>query len=340
VTTYGSGLASSLTLAGFSAGVINGAIGGLAAGFASGFAGSLLNGGSVGDAFKAGVVGGVAGAITGGIAGKIGDVFGDVASGSFGNEFERALAHGATGGLAEEVQGGQFRHGFYSGFIGSVSGSIVGRSSLVEMDGGSGVFARTAIAATAGGTASAISGGKFANGAVTGAFQHLFNFEGHLERRQDRRIEAYRKGEITQEQLFELYQNDAVVGLGGLAIMSGAAAGPAALSGATTMAGSAWGAVNSASTAAYVYVTTQAGQAAAWFTGATGGLYQWFRLKGSYSHHMQQNTSLTLSWGASPKHAWRIGNETLRNINQWFRQLRIPINSWRTNDPGHLHIKK
>jgi hypothetical protein len=139
----------------------------------------LLNGGSIGDAFKAGVIGGVAGAITGGIAGKIGDVFGDVANGSFGNEFGRALAHGTAGGVAEEVQGGQFRHGFYAGFAGSAAGSIIGQTSLQEMKGGKGVAVRTTIAATAGGTASALGGGKFANGAVTAAFQHLFNAEAH-----------------------------------------------------------------------------------------------------------------------------------------------------------------
>jgi hypothetical protein len=177
--TYGSSFAAALGNAGLSAGVINGVIGGAVGGFASGFAGSLLNGGSIGDAFKAGVIGGVAGAITGGIAGKIGDVFGDVANGSFENEFGRALAHGTAGGVAEEVQGGQFRHGFYAGFAGSAAGSIVGRTSLQNIEGGKGVAARTAIVATAGGTASALGGGKFANGAVTAAFQHLFNAEAH-----------------------------------------------------------------------------------------------------------------------------------------------------------------
>jgi len=37
--------------------------------------------------------------------------------------------------------------------------------------------ARTSIAATVGGTASVIGGGKFANGAVSAAFVHLFNAE-------------------------------------------------------------------------------------------------------------------------------------------------------------------
>ncbi|MEZ5901337.1 MAG: hypothetical protein R3D51_17800 [Hyphomicrobiaceae bacterium] len=37
---------------------------------------------------------------------------------------------------------------------------------------------RTAVAAVAGGTASVLSGGKFANGAITGAFAQLYNAEG------------------------------------------------------------------------------------------------------------------------------------------------------------------
>ena len=39
-------------------------------------------------------------------------------------------------------------------------------------------MARTVVAAAAGGTASVLSGGKFANGAVTGAMAQLFNAEG------------------------------------------------------------------------------------------------------------------------------------------------------------------
>jgi hypothetical protein len=166
---------------GVSTAVGNGIAGGLAAGFSSGFAGSLLNGGSIGDAFKAGVIGGIAGAITGGIAGKIGDIFGDVANGSFGNEFGRALSHGSVGGVAEEIQGGSFRHGFYAGFAGSAAGSVVGRTALQNIEGAKGVAARTAIVATAAGTASALGGGKFANGAITAAFQHLFNAEAHRD---------------------------------------------------------------------------------------------------------------------------------------------------------------
>lgn len=139
----------------------------------SAFSGSLLNGGSIGDAFKAGVIGGAQAYF----AGKIGDHFGDV--GSWQNELGRAVAHGALGGAVEEARGGQFRHGFYAGAVGSLAGSVVGSTALGEIDGPEGMALRTAISAVAGGTASVLGGGKFANGALTAAFQHLFNVEAH-----------------------------------------------------------------------------------------------------------------------------------------------------------------
>ncbi len=146
-------------------------IGGAAAGFVSGFAGSLLSGGNLGDAFKSGVIGGVVGALTAGIGAKFGH-----SPGSWENEFERGVAHGAVGGALEKVQGGQFRHGFYSSFIGSVAGSAT-MSGPLSGDDWDRIAERTAISAVAGGTASALGGGKFANGAETAGFQHLFNDE-------------------------------------------------------------------------------------------------------------------------------------------------------------------
>jgi len=73
---------------------------------------------------------------------------------------------------------------------------------------------------------------------------------------------------------------------------------------------------------------------------ALGPTKQWFRLKGSYSHVMGQKTSLTLSFGASPRHLNKIPTEVGRSINRWFRGLKIPGSNWRTQDAGHLHLKK
>jgi RHS repeat-associated protein len=78
------------------------------------------------------------------------------------------------------------------------------------------------------------------------------------------------------------------------------------------------------------------------FKGA-GPFQQWFRLKGSYSHTLGAKTALSLSWGASKakngKYVDEITSPMWRRINQWLRELRIPGSSWRTQDPGHFHIK-
>lgn len=151
----------SLTLAGA-------IVAGAGAGFGSGFAGSLLNGGSIGDAFKAGLIGAAVGGITGGLTHGIGSAF-EGARG-FDAWAGRALAHGGIQGAAAEAQGGQFRHGFYSGFITAAASRPIGR--LPEQ-------LRFVGAAVVGGTASAIGGGKFANGAVSAAFQYLLNEAHH-----------------------------------------------------------------------------------------------------------------------------------------------------------------
>lgn len=154
---------------GFAAGIGGGLYGRVGYAFASGFSGSLLNGGSVGDAFKSGVIGGAQAYF----AGRIGSHF-DQGAG-FWNEAGRAVAHGALGGLVEEAHGGQFRHGFYAGAVGSAAGSIAG--TYIQGNEHWKFAARTTIAAVAGGTASVLGGGKFANGALTAAFQHMFNHE-------------------------------------------------------------------------------------------------------------------------------------------------------------------
>ncbi|MBE7538020.1 MAG: RHS repeat-associated core domain-containing protein [Opitutaceae bacterium] len=137
---------------------------GAGAGFGSGFAGSLLNGGSIGDAFKAGVIGGVAGGITGGLTHGIGQLAHAGDLGYFGH----AGAHGVVHGAAAEATGGEFRHGFYSGFFSAAAGPSI--EGLAEN-----AYARTSMSAVVGGTASVLGGGKFANGAVSGAFIYMLN---------------------------------------------------------------------------------------------------------------------------------------------------------------------
>jgi hypothetical protein len=90
--------------------------------------------------------------------------------------------HGVVGGALSMAQGGTFVDGFIANGVGAAAGIVTGDSPLGSVSGGEGVFFRTAIAAAAGGTASALTGGKFANGAVTAAMAHLFNAEGVLAR--------------------------------------------------------------------------------------------------------------------------------------------------------------
>ncbi|MBU1579580.1 MAG: hypothetical protein KJ754_09145 [Bacteroidetes bacterium] len=99
--------------------------------------------------------------VIGGVIGKVGKL---------GRELMRATAHGAFNGTMRMAQGGKFEHGFLSGFVSSLGGSAM------QSYGGNMTFTeKTAIAAVIGGTAEALGGGKFANGAVTGAFVMAFN---------------------------------------------------------------------------------------------------------------------------------------------------------------------
>jgi YD repeat-containing protein len=76
------------------------------------------------------------------------------------------------------------------------------------------------------------------------------------------------------------------------------------------------------------------------FTAFTGGLKQWFRYGPSYSRALGTPISKSIRWGASPKYSSKIGNQTLREVNQSFRQTKLPGNNWRVNDSGHFHLKK
>jgi len=77
-------------------------------------------------------------------------------------------AHGVVGGVAAELQGGKFGHGFLS------SGVTAAFSPAIHNPDGN-TLMQTALAAMIGGTVSEISGGSFANGAVTSAMAFAFN---------------------------------------------------------------------------------------------------------------------------------------------------------------------
>jgi RHS repeat-associated protein len=101
-------------------------------------------------------------------AAGVGDAFGPV--GNFGNELARAATHGLIQGALGVAQGGKFGAAFLSAAVTSGYGSKFGQmGNRVQ---------RVIGAAVLGGTVSRIGGGKFANGAVTGAFVQAFGDAG------------------------------------------------------------------------------------------------------------------------------------------------------------------
>ncbi|CAA2142181.1 FG-GAP-like repeat-containing protein [Hyphomicrobium sp. ghe19] len=97
-----------------------------------------------------------------------------VQAGGLAGQAISTVTHAVVGGALSVAQGGSFLEGFASAGLGSVGGfagaDLVGNSP-------DGLFVRTAFAATAGGLASEITGGKFSNGAITASFAHLYNDE-------------------------------------------------------------------------------------------------------------------------------------------------------------------
>ena len=85
----------------------------------------------------------------------------------------KTMLHGLSRGIISKLQGGTFKVGFFSGLSGGFD---------VGTNGYGGFIGRTAIMAIVGGTASALGGGKFANGAISGAFVHMFNAEGLVDK--------------------------------------------------------------------------------------------------------------------------------------------------------------
>jgi RHS repeat-associated protein len=101
--------------------------------------------------------------------------FNTVGAQTAAGSFENMLGNAVVGGIMSDLQGGKFGHGFWAaglpaGLKGKYGDFGIGTSADLKPF-------RVMIAAVIGGTASVISGGKFANGAITGAYTQLFNAE-------------------------------------------------------------------------------------------------------------------------------------------------------------------
>lgn len=145
-----------------------GAIGsGAAVGFAGATVSTLLAGGNIGAALSAGLKGAVIGGITAGATFEVGELLEHTTTTS--NLFGKIASHGTVQGLASVANGGKFIHGFYAGAV-TPLGSMA--TSYLPSD-----LERVVAASVIGGTTSELSGGKFANGAVSAAFVQMYNEE-------------------------------------------------------------------------------------------------------------------------------------------------------------------
>ena len=80
----------------------------------------------------------------------------------------KMLTHGVSQGALTAAQGGKFQHGFFSAaFTAGLAPGIQKRANSN--------FGKVIASSIVGGTASVLGGGKFANGAITGAYVMLFN---------------------------------------------------------------------------------------------------------------------------------------------------------------------
>jgi len=148
------GGAMSISGAGYASASYTAAIvGGAAGGAAYGASLSAMGGGDGGDIVKAALYGGISGAAFG-WAGNVGA----------GNAY--GLEHFARHAVAGCVQGALIGGGCGKGALSGMAGLAGSRYGFIG-------------AIVAGGTVAEIGGGKFANGAVTGAFGYLFNCRQH-----------------------------------------------------------------------------------------------------------------------------------------------------------------
>ena len=133
--------------------------------------GGLLNGASLSQAFHMGLSGALWGAVSAGVAFGIGSLYSEMVKGASWGQTTlaknlRDILHGLSRGLIAKARGQKFSAGFWSGYVSSAFGGV---SRLVRSDG-----AKIMVRAVVGGTAAAIGGGKFANGAVSAAFVMMF----------------------------------------------------------------------------------------------------------------------------------------------------------------------
>ncbi|MDP5210102.1 RHS repeat-associated core domain-containing protein, partial [Microbulbifer sp. 2205BS26-8] len=142
-----------------------------AASWQKAFTFGFVTGGISSGSTRGAIIGGVSGAAFHGIGNKFTAKSGFFESDGLGH----IATHATTGGVVSVLQGGKFGHGFFSaGLTKSLTPHIQGIGGDSFIVGGYNIAEATA-AAIIGGTASKLTGGKFANGATTAALANILN---------------------------------------------------------------------------------------------------------------------------------------------------------------------
>jgi RHS repeat-associated protein len=156
---------------------------GAIAGFGTAFLGTMAGGGTGTDALGAGLKAGLIGGVTAGLTYAAGDLPYAV----------RIPVHGAIQGASTAAQGGKFEHGFYAGAFSAASSPYLDEIFGDDFNGRAG---KLIAAAVIGGTAAEIGGGKFSNGAISGAYIMMYNDFLHPDV-----ISQNGEGELTEEEV-------------------------------------------------------------------------------------------------------------------------------------------
>jgi len=147
---------------------------GAASGFITGVAATLIYGGNAKDALRAGIKGAIIGTVSAGLSygvGSAGQAVQQATKSTAASTATRVAGHAISQGAVTKYQGGRFSDGFWSGAVSTAGETFTTKINSKPL--------QVASSAAVGGTTSTITGGKFANGAVSGAFVMMFNQQMH-----------------------------------------------------------------------------------------------------------------------------------------------------------------
>ena len=129
----------------------------------------MINGANLMQAVKNTFTGGFWGGVSG---------FANFEIGNLENVYLKIAAHSVSEGAMEGIRGGHFEHGFFVGMASAAGGSVVNGGMCDRLSAAE----RVAVNAALGGIVSELGGGKFASGAMTGAYVMMFNELKHRTR--------------------------------------------------------------------------------------------------------------------------------------------------------------